>query len=110
MPFSEDEWERAHEELDLLTTLHEILVEHRPQALRVNDLLLDAGLGGPEERGLWGAFNEAIQWQFSRERSKAVVESALETLVYDGLAEKRALEHSGEITIYRQATESGDRP
>ena len=35
-----------------------------------------------------GAFTQAIQWQFSRARSKAVVESALEMLVYDGLAGK----------------------
>ena len=109
MPISEDDWGRAYEEADLLTTLHETLVEHSPQALRVNDLLRDAGPGGPDDHGLWGAFTQAIQWQFSRERSKAVVESALETLVYDGLAEKRALEHDGEITIYYRATESEDR-
>ena len=78
-------------------------------ALRVNDLLRDAGPGGPEDHGLWGAFTQA-KWQFSRERSKAVVEAALETLVYDGLAEKRALEHDGEITIYYRATESEDQP
>lgn len=108
MTISEGEWEQAREELDLLTTLHGTLVEHRPQALRVNDLLRDAGPGGPEDHGLWGAFTQAIQWQFSRERSKAVVEAALETLVYDGLAEKRALEHDGEITIYYRATESED--
>jgi hypothetical protein len=109
MTLSESDWERAAPETDLLTTLHEALVEHRPQALRVNDLLRDAGPGGPEEHGLWGAFNEAIQWQFSRERSKAVVEAALETLVYHGLAEKRALEHEDGITIYYRATEPTER-
>ncbi len=41
--------------------------------------------------------------------AKAVVESALETLMYDSLAEKRALEHDGEITIYYRATKSEDR-
>jgi hypothetical protein len=110
MPISEDDWARAHDESDLLTTLHDALIEHWPQALRVNDLLRDAGPGGPEEHGLWGAFTEAIQWQFSRSRSKAVVESTLETLVYHGLAEKRALEHEGEITIYYRALKPEDRP
>lgn len=108
MPLNEADWDRAREETDLLTTLHETLVERWPQALRVNDLLRDAGPGGPEEHGLMGAFTKAIQWQFSRERSKAVVEAALETLVYHGLAEKRALERDGEITIYYRATEPAD--
>lgn len=109
MPLSESDWERAAPETDLLTTLHETLIEHRPRALRVNDLLRDVGPGGPEEHGLVGAFTRAIEWQFSRERSKAVVEVALETLVYHGLAEKRALERDGEITIYYRATESAAR-
>lgn len=109
MSLDEADWNRAAEETDLLTTLHEALVEHRPRALRVNDLLRDAGPGGPEEHGIWGAFTKAIQWQFSRARSKAVVEAALETLVYQGLAEKRALERDGEITIYYRAAEPAER-
>lgn len=109
MPLSEADWERAAVETDLLTTLHETLVEHRPRALRVNDLLRDAGPGGPEEHGVLGALTKAIEWQFSRSRSKAVVETALETLVYHGMAEKRALERDGEITIYYRATEPTER-
>lgn len=110
MPITEDDWEQAHEEADHLTTLHEALVEHYPEAIRVSDLLRDAGPAGPGEHGLLGSFTEAIRWQFSRSRSKAVIEVTLETLVHNGLAEKRALEHDGEITIYYRATKSEDQP
>lgn len=104
MPLSEADWEAARPETDLLTVIERTLRESAPDALRVNDFLRDAGSTDPREEGLLKAVTSAVRWQFSRERSKAVVEASLERLVHEGRAEKRAFEdEDGEITIYYRA-------
>ncbi|WP_164974632.1 hypothetical protein [Halegenticoccus tardaugens] len=48
------------------------------------------------------AIRDAVGWQLSRRRSEILVEMALETLVFHGEAEKRALTEGedGEVRLY----------
>jgi hypothetical protein len=108
MPLSENDWETARPETDLITIIGGTLKKSAPEALRVDDFLRSAGSTDPSDRGLIKTLTSAISWQFSRERSKAVVEAALERLVHEGSVEKRAFEDDGEITIYYRAiTDTG---
>lgn len=100
MPLSETDWETARPETDLLTVIEGTLRESAPDALRVDDFLREAGSTDPAEEGLLRAVTGAVRWQFSRERSKAVVEASLERLVHEGRAEKRAFEAEDGIVIY----------
>lgn len=108
MPLSESDWETARPETDLTTIIDGTLQQSAPEALRVDDFLRNVGQASPEERGLLRAVTSAISWQFSRERSKAVVEATLERLVHDGRAEKRAFEDDDGITIYYRAVTESD--
>jgi hypothetical protein len=110
MPLSEADWGTARPETDLITVIEGTLRESAPEALRVDDFLRDAGDTDPTEEGLLKAVTGAVRWQFSRERSKAVVEASLERLVHEGRAEKRAFESDGEIIIYYRIAPSGDLP
>ncbi|MEM4782466.1 MAG: hypothetical protein QXG03_13025 [Halalkalicoccus sp.] len=105
MPLSEDDWEAARPETDLPTVIDLTLREAAPNALRVDDFLREADSTDPREQGLVEAVTGAIRWQFSRERSKAVVEATLERLVHEGRAEKRAFEDEEGITIYYRAVD-----
>ncbi|MCH7659310.1 MAG: hypothetical protein IH933_01580 [Euryarchaeota archaeon] len=107
MPLSEIDWEAARPEADLITVIDGTLEKSAPEALRVDDFLRNVGRSN-EERGLLRAVTSAIRWQFSRERSKAVVEATLERLVHEGRAEKRAVEDREGITIYYRAVGTAD--
>ena len=54
----------------------------------------------PEEFELLDALIDAIDWRVSRHRSEALVEIALEVLVFEGYAEKKMLQRDGEYVAY----------
>jgi hypothetical protein len=108
MTLNEHDWEQAQPETDLVTVIDATLRQSAPEALRVDDFLRDAGSTDPRDRGLLKAVTGAIRWQFSRERSKAVVEATLERLVHEGTVEKRAFEDDEGITIYYRAITETD--
>lgn len=105
MPLNERQWEEARPEADLVTVIEGTLRKSAPEALRVDDFLREAGSANQRERGLIESVTGAIRWQFSRERSKAIVETTLERLVHEGRAEKRAFEDEEGITIYYRAVD-----
>ncbi|WP_101294276.1 hypothetical protein [Halegenticoccus soli] len=105
MPIDEDRWDRAAEVDDLLTTVREILEAGAPSAYAVEDLFRDAGPAESGDSTLVNAIRDAVGWQLSRRRSEILVEMALETLVYHGNAEKRAIDEGedGEVRLYYRA-------
>lgn len=102
MPVAKREWVQAGEQYDIVTGVYEILDEGSPRAYCIDDFFQNAGPGSPHEHGLLKAFKQAVLWQMSRRRSKALVERALETLVSLGEVEKQSIPRAGKpVTHYR---------
>lgn len=108
MPITKRERAQVSDRRDIVSSVYEILDEAAPYAYCVDDFFRNAGPGGPAEHGLLEAFKRAVLWQMSRKRSKAQVESALETLVSRGEVEKRVLLQDGKLVPhYRMRSPDG---
>jgi hypothetical protein len=102
MPLEEAEWEAAEPTDDVLTHVREVLSTDPAHAYRVQDFFRDTAPSAPDAFDLLNTLLDALERRTSRERSEAVVEAALETLVYLGEAEKRiANVEDGAVAYYR---------
>lgn len=110
MPITDAAWERIESAEGLITSVHTILKTGAPQAYTVDDFFRDVGPEGPEEFELLNALLDAAEWRLSRHRSELLVELALETLVFQGYAEKKMDQRDDEsIAYYRALTGRPDR-
>ena len=110
MPITDAEWEQIESAEGLITSIHTILKTGAPQAYAVKDFFRDVGPEAPKEFELLNALLDAVGWRVSRHRSEALVEMALETLVFQGYAEKKMSRRDDEyIAYYRALTGQPDR-
>ena len=109
MTLDEVDWNEAEPFKDVLTQVRDVLAADAAHAYRVRDFFRDAAPGAPRAFDLLNALLAALSQRTSRERSEAVVEAALETLVYRGEVEKRiANVEDGAVAYYRIDTERTD--
>lgn len=104
MTIDETDWETAEPAADVLTHLHGILAEDPGTAYCVDDFFRDAAPNAPDAFELTRRLLEAIEHRASRERSEAVVEIALETLVYEDRVEKRTVVTDDRTVAYYRVT------
>lgn len=105
MTLDESEWDAATPADDVLTHVYEILAEDPKTAYCVDDFFRDVAPSAPEAFELTERLLEAIEHRASRERSEAVVETALETLAYENRVEKRTHVTDDRTVAYYRVTD-----
>jgi hypothetical protein len=99
-------WGAAEPSDDVLTQVRDVLAADPSKAYRVRDFFRDAAPSAPEAFDLLNRLLAAVEQRTSRERSEAVAEAALETLVYLGEVKKRIeTVEDGAVAYYRIRTE-----